>query len=113
MEQARIYQRSGHQVEAIQSFLEAARLKAPSPDLLFQLGMSFFLLREYERAAKHFEQARKLDEKNDKAEFMLSVIDVIKDNNEAAKKPPRTSAGATARKPSLSDALWRGAAATE
>jgi tetratricopeptide (TPR) repeat protein len=86
LEQARIYQRSGHQIEAIQSFLEAARSKAPTPEILFQIGMSFFLLREYDRAVKHFEQARKLDEKNDKAEFMLGVIDVIKDNDEAGAK---------------------------
>jgi tetratricopeptide (TPR) repeat protein len=86
VEQAHIYQRSGHQVEAIQSFLEASRLKSPTTEIVFQIGMSFFLLREYERAAKHFEQARKLDEKNDKAEFMLGVIDVIKDNNEASAK---------------------------
>jgi protein O-GlcNAc transferase len=86
VEQARLYQRSGHQVEAIQSFLEAARLRTPTPEMLFQIGMSFFLLREYDRAARHFEQAKKLDEKNDKAEFMLGVIDVIKDNNEAGAK---------------------------
>jgi tetratricopeptide (TPR) repeat protein len=86
LEQARIYQRSGHQIEAIQSFLEAAHLRTPTPEILFQIGMSFFLSREYERAARHFEQARKLDEKNDKAEFMLGVIDVIKDNNEAGAK---------------------------
>ena len=42
LEQARIYQRSGHQIEAIQSFLEAAHSKAPTSEILFQLGMSFF-----------------------------------------------------------------------
>jgi len=86
LEQAHIYQRSGHQVEAIQSFLEASRSGKSTPEIVFQIGMSFFLLREYERAAKHFEQTIKLDEKNDKAEFMLGVIDVIKDNNEAGAK---------------------------
>ena len=86
LEQARIYQRSGHQIEAIQSFLEAARSKTPTPEILFQIGMSFFLLREYDRAARHFEQARKLDDKNDKAEFMLGVIDVIKDSDEEGAK---------------------------
>ena len=80
MQQGRTYQRAGDQVHAIQSFLLAAKIK-PSSTLFYQMGMSFFLAHEYERAGKHFTHAVQLDDRNHKAEFMLGVIDVLKDHN--------------------------------
>ena len=85
MQQGRTYQRCGQQVQAIQSFLLAAQGKQSS-EVFYGIGLSFFLLHEYERAGKHFAHAVQLDEKNHKAEFMLGVIDILKDNNEASAK---------------------------
>ncbi|MCC7156229.1 MAG: tetratricopeptide repeat protein [Bryobacterales bacterium] len=85
MQQGRTYQRCGEQVQAIQSFLLAAKAKQSS-DVFYGIGMSFFLLHEHERAGQHFAHAVQLDEKNHKAEFMLGVIDILKDNNEAGAK---------------------------
>lgn len=82
MQQGRTYQRCDEQIQAIQSFLLAAKVKQSS-DVFYELGLSFFLLHEYERAGKHFTQAVQQDEKNHKAEFMLGAIDILKDNNEA------------------------------
>ncbi|MEO7144008.1 MAG: tetratricopeptide repeat protein [Bryobacteraceae bacterium] len=85
MQQGRTYQRCGDQINAIQSFLLAAKLKQSS-EVFYELGLSFFLLHEYERAGKHFTHAVQLDDKNHKAEFMLAVIDILKDGNEAGAK---------------------------
>lgn len=80
MQRGRTYQRCGEQVKAIESLLLAAKGKATS-EVFYDLGLSFFLLHEYERAGRHFRHAVQLDEKSHKAEFMLGVIDVLKDNN--------------------------------
>jgi tetratricopeptide (TPR) repeat protein len=85
MQQGRTYQRCGDQLNAIQSFLLAAKLKQSS-DVFYDIGLSFFLLREYERAGKHFAHAVQLDDKNHKAEFMLAVIDILKNDDEAGAK---------------------------
>jgi tetratricopeptide (TPR) repeat protein len=85
MQQGRTYQRIGDQVHAIQSFLLAAKIK-PSSTLFYQMGMSFFLAHEYERAGKHFTHAVQLDDQNHKAEFMLGVVDVLRDHNEQGAK---------------------------
>ena len=85
MQQGRTYQRCGDQVQAIQSFLLAAKGKQSS-EVFYCIGLSFFLLHEHERAGKHFAHAVQLDEKNHKAEFMLGVIDILKDGNEASAK---------------------------
>jgi tetratricopeptide (TPR) repeat protein len=85
IQQGRTYQRCGDQINAIQSFLLAAKLKQSS-QVFYDIGLSFFLLHEYERAGKHFAHAAQLDDKNHKAEFMLAVIDIVKDDNEAGAK---------------------------
>lgn len=85
MQQGRTYQRCGDQVQAIQSFLLAAKSKQSS-EVFYSIGMSFFLLHEHERAGRHFTHAVQLDATNHKAEFMLGVIDILKDNNEAGAK---------------------------
>jgi len=85
IQQGRTYQRCGDQLNAIQSFLLAAKVK-PSSDVFYGIGLSFFLLHEYERAGKHFAHALQLDDKNHKAEFMLAVIDILKNDNEAGAK---------------------------
>jgi tetratricopeptide (TPR) repeat protein len=85
MQQGRTNRRCGDQVHAIQSFLLAAKVK-PSSEVFYEIGLSFFLLHEYERAGKHFTHSVQLDEKNHKAEFMLAVIDIYKDSNEAGAK---------------------------
>lgn len=84
-QQGRTYQRCGDQLNAIQSFLLAAKVKQSS-EVFYGIGLSFFLLHEYERAGKHFAHAVQLDDKNHKAEFMLAVIDIVKDDNEAGAK---------------------------
>ena len=86
MQQGRTYQRCGNQVPAIQSFLLAAKAKQPSSEVFYNLGLSFFLLHEYERGGKHFDHAVQLDPKNGKAEFMLGVIDIMKESNESGAK---------------------------
>ncbi len=85
MQQGRTYQRCDNQLQAIQSFLRAAQGK-PSSDAFHSLGLSFFLLHEYDRARRHFVHAVQLDDNNHKAEFMLGAIDILKDNNEAGAK---------------------------
>lgn len=80
MQQGRTYQRCGSQVQAIHSFLLAARANQSST-VFYSIGLSFFLLHEYERASKHFIHAVQLDAKNDKAEFMLGVLAVLKDGD--------------------------------
>ena len=85
MQQGRTYQRCGDHVRAIQSFLLAAKVNQTS-GVFYEIGLSFFLLHEYERAGRHFVHAIQLDEKNHKAEFMLAAMDILKDNNEAGAK---------------------------
>src|SRR5258708_4661279 len=85
MQRGRTYQRGGDQIQAIESFLLAAKGKQSS-EIFYDLGLSFFLLHEYERAGRHFTHAVQLDEKSHKAEFMLGVIDVLKEDNLAGAK---------------------------
>ena len=85
LQRGRTYRSCGNQIEAIQSFLLAAQAK-PASEVFYDIGLSFFLAHEYERAGKHFVHAVQLDAKNDKAEFMLAAIDILKDNNEAGAK---------------------------
>jgi tetratricopeptide (TPR) repeat protein len=82
MQQGRTHQRCGDQTTAIQSFLYAAKIQQSS-EVFYGIGLSFFLLHEFERAGKHFQHSVELDARNHKAEFMLAVIDIYKDNNEA------------------------------
>ena len=85
MQQGRIYQRSNSQVQAIQSFLLAAKSNQSS-EVFYSIGLSFFLLHEFERAGKHFTHAVQLDNRNHKAEFMLGVIAVLKHRDSGAAK---------------------------
>jgi tetratricopeptide (TPR) repeat protein len=85
IQQGSTYQRCGDQLNAIQFFLLAAKVKQSS-EVFYDIGLSFFLLHEYERAGKHFMHAVQLDDKNHKAEFMLAVIDILKNDNEAGAK---------------------------
>jgi tetratricopeptide (TPR) repeat protein len=75
MTRGRIYQRFENQAAAIESFLLADRLHARKPDTYYSLGMSFFMLQEYQRAAQHFRHVVELDARNDRAEFMLGVVE--------------------------------------
>lgn len=85
LQQGRTLQRAGDQVHAIEAFLHAAKAQQPPPaEVFYSLGLSFFLLHEYERAGKHFQHSVELDPKSDKSEFMLAVIDIMKENNEAS-----------------------------
>ena len=86
MEQGWIYQKSGNQLSAIHSFLLAAQSKPMEPATFYELGMSFFLLNEYQRAAPHFRHVLALAPNNDRAEFMLGVLDVM-DNAAPEAKP--------------------------
>jgi tetratricopeptide (TPR) repeat protein len=75
MTQGRIYQKFGAQIEAIRSFLLADKLQPRSAGAFYYLGMSFVMLKEYERGQRHFQHALELEPQNDKAEFMLGIID--------------------------------------
>ncbi|MEO8660812.1 MAG: tetratricopeptide repeat protein [Bryobacteraceae bacterium] len=86
LQQGRTCQRTGDQVKAIESFLLAAKLQPRAAEIFYNLGLSFFLLHEYERAGKHFKHTVQLDAASDKAEFMLGVIDIMQQGNEASAK---------------------------
>lgn len=77
MTKGRILQRFDDQPSAIYCFLLADRLRPHAPETLYSLGMSFFLLNEYDRAKRHFQEVLKLEPQHDRAEFMLGVIDVV------------------------------------
>ncbi len=79
MERGWLCQRSGDQPAAIQSFLLAAKSKPDSPEVLYELGMSFFFAHEYDRATKHFSHVLELDPKNDRADFMLGLLAIWRD----------------------------------
>jgi tetratricopeptide (TPR) repeat protein len=85
LEQGWVYQKSGDQVNAIRSFLSAGQIQPRSPAVFYELGMSFFLLHEFDRAVTHFQRVLELDPKHDKAEFMLGILDVLKNADAAAK----------------------------
>jgi tetratricopeptide (TPR) repeat protein len=93
MTRGQIYQRSHDQIHAIQSFLEAAQLHPGWVEPAYSLGMSFFILGNeendveyYDRAARHFKAALKVDPNFHKAEFMLGVIDAVEDHLEKGKE---------------------------
>src|SRR5579875_2664965 len=90
--EGQIYQRMDRQIAAIKSFLRAEQLQPGLPAPIYDLGMSFFLLgndnndnQYYDRAARHFETALELDPKNDRARFMLGVVDVVEFRLDQAK----------------------------
>ena len=107
MEQGWVYQRSGDQVAAIRCFVNAGQIQPRTPAVFYELGMSFFLVPEFDRAVTHFTRVLELDAKQDKAEFMLGILDVLKNDNAAAKVHFRTRAGDGTRECALSAALWR------
>ena len=83
----RTYDKFGDQFSAIESYLKAAKLEPRSAEPFYWLGTSFFLLGErfksvdyYNRAERHFQSVLELAPKNDKAEFMLAVVEVMKSN---------------------------------
>jgi tetratricopeptide (TPR) repeat protein len=84
-------QKAGKQSEAIADFLNAQRLDPTSPDPLYSVGMSFFLIGWYEndtnfydRADRNFKAAIKLDPKHDRAIFMVGTVEVIHSRLEEA-----------------------------
>ena len=83
----RTYDRFGDQFSAIESYLKAAKLEPQSAEPFYWLGASFFLLGErfksvdyYNRAERHFQSVLELAPNNDKAEFMLALVEVMKSN---------------------------------
>ncbi len=91
--EGQIYQRMDRQIAAIKSFLHAEQLQPGLAAPIYDLGMSFFLLgndnndnQYYDRAARHFKTALELDPKNDRAEFMLGIVDVVEFKLDQAKK---------------------------
>jgi tetratricopeptide (TPR) repeat protein len=91
--QGQIYQRSHDQIDAIQSFLQAAKLRPGWVEPAYSLGMSFFILGNeennsdyYDRGARHFRASLELDPNCHKAEFMLGVIEAIEDHLEKGKE---------------------------
>jgi tetratricopeptide (TPR) repeat protein len=93
MTQGQIYQRSHDQIDAIQSFLQAAKLRPEWVEPAYSLGMSFFILGNednnieyYDRGARHFQVALELDPNCHKAEFMLGVIEALEDRLEKGKE---------------------------
>lgn len=85
MTQGWVYQRCGDQVSAIRSFLLASQRDKSAPAVFYDLGMSFFLVHEFDRAATHFRHAIELHLGDGRADFMLGVLDVLKDLLPAAK----------------------------
>ncbi len=82
MEQGWVHQKSGDQVAAIRSFLTAGKLQPRVPAVFYELRHDFFLLHEFDRSVTHFQKVLELDPKHDKAEFMLGILDVLR-NREA------------------------------
>lgn len=79
-------QKAGNQMEAVNDFLNAQRLAPNSPEPLYALGMSFFLIgmdendtSYYDRAARHFKAALELDPHYDRAAFMMGMMEVVHD----------------------------------
>jgi len=88
-----IYQRSHDQIDAIQSFLQAAKLRPGWVEPAYSLGMSFFIMGNednnieyYDRGARHFQVALELDPNCHKAEFMLGIIEALEDRLEKGKE---------------------------
>ncbi len=76
MTQGRIYQSFNDQEPAIRSFLLADQIQPRSADTFYFLGMSFFMMEEWDRAATHFQRALELDPNYHKAAFMMGVTDM-------------------------------------
>ncbi len=76
MTQGRIYQSFNDQEPAIRSFLLADQIRPRCSDTYYFLGMSFFMMEEWERAATHFQHALALDPNYHKAAFMMGVTDM-------------------------------------
>lgn len=85
MEQGWVYQKSGDQVAAIRAFIAAGQMRPHTPAVFYELGMSFFLVHEFDRAVQHFGRVLELDGQQDRAEFMLGILDVLKNDNGAAR----------------------------
>ena len=90
--EGRIYQRLGNQVAAMKSFLQAEQLQPGTAPPVYYIGMSFFILgndnndnQYYDRAARHFRTALELDPHDDRAEFMLGVVNAVEFNLNKAK----------------------------
>jgi len=82
--EGRIYQRLGNQVAAMKSFLQAEQIQPGTAPPVYYIGMSFFILgndyndnQYYNRAARHFRTALELDPHDDRAEFMLGVVNAV------------------------------------
>ncbi|MDQ2777486.1 MAG: tetratricopeptide repeat protein [Acidobacteriota bacterium] len=84
MEQGWVYQKSGDQVSAIRSFLSASQIEPRTPAVYYEIGMSFFLLHEFDRAIIHFKRVLELDPQHDRAEFMLGLVDVLRNGDAEA-----------------------------
>jgi tetratricopeptide (TPR) repeat protein len=79
--EGQIYLKFGDPIPAMRAFLEAAKLEPKSPEPLYYVGTSFFLMGErtkspayYERAEQNFKAALDLSSQYDRAEFMVGVI---------------------------------------
>jgi tetratricopeptide (TPR) repeat protein len=90
--EGRIYLKFGDHLAAIESFLKAAQLAPESPEPLYFLGMSFFLLAErsnspdyYDRAERHFKSALELSPDYDRAQFLLGVVEAMQSHLNEAK----------------------------
>jgi tetratricopeptide (TPR) repeat protein len=82
--QGRIQLGVGEPIDAITSFLKAAELEPNSPEPLYFLGTSFFLLAErykspayFSRAERNFRAALEASQDYHRAEFMLGVIAAV------------------------------------
>ena len=91
--QGRIYLAFGQPLDALPPFLNAAKLEPNSPEPLYFVGTSFFLLGEsthapdyFRRAADHFRLALQVSPEYHRAEFMLGVIDAVQSHLDEAQK---------------------------
>ena len=80
-----IYEKFGDHLAAIECFLQVAKLEPESPEPLYFIATSFFLLAErlnspeyYDRAEQNLKAALKLSPDYDRAEFMLGVIEAMR-----------------------------------
>jgi tetratricopeptide (TPR) repeat protein len=85
MERGWIYQKLGDQTSAIHSFLVAAKIEPRNPATFYELGMSFFLIDEFQRAEPHFKRVLDLTPTDDRAIFMLGVLDIMANEESDAK----------------------------
>ena len=91
--QGRLYLSFGRPMDAIASFLRAAKLEPDSPEPLYFIGTTFFLLAQnthspdyYRRAVDHFQLALQASPDYPRAEFMLGVIDAVESRLDDARK---------------------------